>query len=146
MANIVMAKKVMANIVMAYTVMACDHCEDRCNIVMAYIDMAYIAMACIVICRSRVHVCMCARMCARVHVHTHTFGRHAIAFILQVAGGSEEEEKEEGGSGDMLFEGTERCCACPHQALQLRIQADETMAASAPRCHHEHRPLGGIQA
>ena len=75
-------------------------------------------MACIVIHRSRVHVCMCVRMCARVHARTHTFGRHAIALILQVAGGSEEEEKEEeGDSGDMQIEGTERCCACPRKVV-----------------------------
>ena len=49
---------------------------------------------------------MCVRMCARVHARTHTFGRHAIARILQVAGRSEEEE--EGDSGDMQIEGTER--------------------------------------
>ena len=34
--------------------------------------MTYIVMACIVIHRSRVHVCMCARMCARVHMHACT--------------------------------------------------------------------------
>ena len=73
---------------------------------MASIEMAYIVMVCIVIHRSRVHVCVCVRMCARVHARTHTFGRHAIARILQVAGRSEEEE--EGDSGDMQIEGTER--------------------------------------